>query len=240
MFKLISLFSGFLLIVGAGSLNAEPPASFSIAKKQARKIFSNNRETLYCGCKYDQYNKVNLKSCGMRSAIRNKRANRIEWEHIVPAENIGGHFKCWREKICKTRKGKRYKGRKCCERQNKNFRRAEAELYNLWPAVGLVNAARLNYRYAPLNGSEHFYGCDFKRQGRKVEPRDEAKGIVARASLFMSDRYNIRLSKSQRQLFRAWNKQFKPSKREIDWAKSVQKIEGYSNPYILSYEKRVG
>ena len=211
---------------------AETPKNFSSAKRMAREIFSDDRVTLYCGCKYDKYNKVDLKSCGMQSANNKKRAHRIEWEHIMPAENFGRHFKCWREKVCQKHNGKPYKGRSCCEKIDPKFKRAESELYNLWPAVGLVNGARSNYQYAAIPTHNKHYGCNFQIENRKVQPDGWVKGLVARASLFMSDKYHVKLSKSQRKLFLAWDKQYPPTQREINWSKKVQAIEGYGNSYI--------
>lgn len=52
----------------------------------------------------------------------------------------------------KTRQA--YKGRKCCEKIDATFQRAEAELYNLWPAEGLVNQARANLFMADTYGIE--------------------------------------------------------------------------------------
>lgn len=170
----------------------------------------------------------------MEGAVKYKRAKRLEWEHIMPAENFGRHFTCWREPLCFSKKGKPFKGRKCCQRIDKNYQHAEAELYNLWPAVGLVNQARSNFRFSPLPKKNGFYGCDIEidKQLRKVDPPNQAKGIVARANLFMAKQYNIRLSPSQEKLFEAWNRQFPPSVWEKSWARQVADIEGYPNPYI--------
>ena len=175
----------------------------------------------------------------MSSAKKIKRARRLEWEHMMPVSNYIKHFKCGREKICVKKNGKRYGGRKCCEKIDKSFRRAEAELYNLWPAVGLVNGKRSNFQYAMLNNNQSFYGCSFKvdKKSRTVEPDSQAKGIVARASLFMSDKYHVKLSKRQRKMFEIWSKLNPPSKREISWAKKVYSIQGYNNPYITNYHK---
>ena len=218
--------------ISIGETSAKTIDNFSQAKREARKIFSDNKETLYCHCKYDKYGKVDLKSCGMSSAKGKKRARRIEWEHIVPASNFGQHFKCWRQKLCSKRNGKRYKGRKCCEKIDKNFRKAEADLYNLWPSVGLVNGARSNYRYSEIQGEKRFYGCNFKISHRKVEPEGWVKGLVARASMYMSQKYDIRMSKSQKRLFDAWSKQYPETLREIEWAKKVERVQGNSNPFI--------
>jgi len=67
---------------------------------------------------------------------------------------------------------------------------------------------------------------------RKVEPPNRAKGVVARANFFMAERYHIHLSKSQRKLFEAWNKEFPPTAWEKTQANQVAKFEGYHNAYI--------
>ena len=220
-----------LLSFNAGSA---PPPNFSVAKKLAASIFNEHPKTLYCNCSYDRFKKIDLKSCGMQEARRFKRAHRVEWEHMMPAENFGRQFRCWREKICRKKSGKTYRGRKCCQRINPQFRRAEGELYNLWPSVGLVNQARSNYRFSPLPAKNGFFGCNMEidKNNRKVDPNTIARGIVARANLFMADKYKVRLSDSQRKLFNAWNKQYPPTTWEKKWAASVAKIEGYKNIYI--------
>lgn len=229
----LSLFLGCLL---SFVIHAEPLKNFGQAKKMARLLFQSHRQTLYCHCSFNARLEVDLGSCNMQSALRFPRARRIEFEHMMPAENFGQHFSCWREKVCLKKNGKRYKGRACCERNNKQFRQAEAELYNLWPAVGLVNQARSNYRYNQLEPHSLFYGCPITIDpvNRQVEPADFAKGTVARANLFMADKYQITLSDAQRKLFTAWNQQFPPDSWEMTWAEKVRLIEGYANPYIVN------
>lgn len=224
---------GIILFSLPSSAYAEPPATFQKAKKIARIIFSAHPKTLYCGCHFDALMRVNLASCHMQSAASLARAHLVEWEHMMPAENFGRHFLCWREAVCHSHK-KSYKGRKCCKKIDPLYRRAEAELYNLWPAVGLVNQARSNYRFAELQTDQTYYGCQFKvdNQVRKVEPSNHAKGIVARANLFMADKYHIRLSKAQRALFLKWSICYPPDSWEKKWAATVAKLEGYNNPYI--------
>ena len=228
------LVSAMMLMAGASF--AAAPETFARAKLVAGQIFSDNRQTLYCGCTFNRKNQINLNSCSMQSARNKPRALRVEWEHMMPAENFGRHFACWREPLC-VQRGKRYKGRRCCQKIDADYRRIEAELYNLWPAVGLVNQARSNYRFSALGSRAPFHGCDFSydRTARRVEPADSAKGIVARANLFVAEHYGIRLSKAQRQLFLLWDKQFPPEPRELLWASRVAAIEGYGNSYITSH-----
>lgn len=75
-----------------------------------------------------------------RNAFTNKgkenlRAKRIEWEHVMPAHNFAHHLPCWKEG-----------GRKACKK-DKTFKTMEADMHNLVPEIGEVNADRSNFRY---------------------------------------------------------------------------------------------
>lgn len=216
-------------------LNASAPRSFAQAKQIVYQIFSSHPKTLYCGCRFDSKHQIDLESCHMNSAVDKKRAHKVEIEHILATDMLGHNLSCWQNNICEHH-GKPYKGRKCCEKMDGRFRQMESELYNLWPAVGLVNIARSNYSYGVVNTNGKFYGCDFKinRMTHEVEPSDNAKGIVARATLFMSDKYGVTLNDAKRALYTQWHKQYPPSKWEKDWASQIALIEGYNNPYILN------
>ena len=175
----------------------------------------------------------------MRSASRIKRAHKLEWEHTMPAEQFGADLTCWHSKLCTSANGKKYSGRKCCEKTSEEFNKREAELYNLWPSVGLVNQYRSNYHYTQFsnkNQSNSFFGCPFSINSslRQVEPRNEVKGIVARANLFMSEHYSIKLSDAQRRLFKEWSNKYPPSDYEISWSNQVKTIETYNNPFIFA------
>lgn len=227
----LGLLTGLLLLSWA--LFAEPPHSFQQAKRLATTLFAEHRLTLYCHCSFDANKHIDLASCQMQEAADKQRASRVEFEHMLPAEHFGQQFPCWREALCEN-KGKLYKGRRCCAKIDARFKQAEAELYNLWPAEGLVNQARSNYRYGEVSDKTLFYGCSIAidKKARKAEPDDAIKGLVARANLFMADRYSIKLSRSQRQLLDAWDRLYPPDDWEMAWAMKVAAIEGYENPYI--------
>lgn len=233
MRKLVFLCTFLCTFVASAS-----PTSFAQAKKIAGEVFASHPQTIYCQCSF-QGKVIDLTSCGMEDADLQKRAHRVEWEHIMAAEHFGQQFECWRKPLC-TRNGKAYKGRACCEKIDPTFREMESELYNIWPEVGLVNQARSNYRFGILQESKTYYGCKLviDKTRRRVEPPDNAKGIVARAYLFMSLHYQLPLSKGQQQLFWAWHKGFPPTQKEIEWAGQIAKIEGYENPYILSSQNK--
>lgn len=214
---------------------AAPPENFSTAKRIAHTLFSAHRDTLYCHCYYDSDNRTDLTSCGLEAYAELKRVHRMEWEHMMPAYQFGHTLLCWQEKLCVKKDGVPYRGRACCQKLNPQFRRMEAELYNLWPAVGEINRARYNFSFAYVPNHEPTYPrCTIRidRHTKTIEPDNQSKGIVARATLFMAMRYSIPLPSSQRRLLESWNEQFPPNAWEKTWAKHVAQQEGYANPFI--------
>ena len=84
--------------------------SFSKSKKQLAKVYQDNPITLYCGCSF-KGKTPDFSSCGYIPKKNNKRANRIEWEHIVPTSRFGKKFESWKYGNLKcVKNGKKYKG----------------------------------------------------------------------------------------------------------------------------------
>ena len=90
------------------------------------------------------------------------------------------------------RKGKAFKGRACAEKVNADYRRMQADMYNLYPAIGSVNAVRSNKNFQMLGPDvpSAFGSCPMKISGNKVEPPERARGQIARSSLYMADSYS--------------------------------------------------
>jgi deoxyribonuclease I len=202
---------GLLLFFAALQVFAAPQ-TFEQAKIEARQFVYYDQTqagTFYCGCNWQwagqSGGRVDLKSCGYKTRSQVSRATRTEWEHVVPASNIGRARQCWQ-------KG----GRPNCNKTDLVFNAMEADLHNLTPSVGEVNADRANFRFGVLPATPKRHGaCDFKVdfKGRVAEPRDEVKGQIARIYFYMHDRYDMRLSRQQQQLLMAWDKRFPIS----DW-----------------------
>jgi deoxyribonuclease-1 len=75
----------------------------------------------------------------------------------------------------------------------------EAELHNLVPSVGELNAARSNLPYGEVPGEPRGYGaCDFEVAGGVVEPAIEVRGDLARVYLAMDLWYDIGLTPQKR------------------------------------------
>lgn len=211
-------------------------SSFSKAKKTLeRSVYFDHRTTLYCGAKFDAKKNIILPS-GFESEKHVKRSKRVEWEHAVPAENFGRTFSEWREgnKACVTSKGKKFKGRRCAEKTNDEYRLMQSDMYNLYPAIGSVNAMRSNYNFTMLPGEKSDFGsCDMKIDNKKAEPPENARGRIARSYMYMESAYpRYKMSKSQRQLMSAWDKQYPVSSWECKRAERIEKLQGNVNTII--------
>lgn len=200
--------------------------SFSESKKLLKEIYKDHQTTFYCGCKYnplDKDNMIDRNSCGYiprneltKKGKENERANRIEWEHIMPAENFGRHLACWKDS-----------GRKACSK-DPIFNKMEADMHNLVPAIGELNADRSNFRYGADKPKVGMYGeCKFEVDfdANRTYVRDEIKGDIARAYLYMSKTYNINLSDQERKLMEAWDKQDPIDEWEIEKNKRIENIK---------------
>lgn len=227
-FVLRSLAALGLFTLAAGA-SASAPTSFYQAKKAALTIYQDHPVSFYCGCNITWHGKKgtpDLQGCGYQVRKQQKRASRIEWEHVVPAWQFGHQLQCWQ-------KG----GRRECTRHDQNFKRMESDLHNLTPAVGEVNGDRSNLNFSQWNGIDGAtYGrCEvqvnFKQ--RRVMPPARARGAIARTYLYMSDRYGFRLSKAQTQLMQAWNRQYPVNQWECIRDQRIERIQGNHNPYVV-------
>ena len=208
--------------------NKESFMNFNEAKKLLlKRVYFDHQVTFYCDLPYEvkEINgkeRIILKKDSAKYTPRkvltskgklNDRIERLEWEHIMPAENFGRQLSCWRDGSpdCVSADGKIFKGRKCCRKVSPLFNRMEADMNNLVPEIGEVNGDRSNYRYAELPKGESLIGqygkCQVKIdfENKRIYPRDEIKGEIARAYLYMSKTYDIRLSKQVLNLMNAWN-----------------------------------
>jgi len=213
--------------------------NFREARKIAAKIHTEHPFTIYCGCRFEG-KEVNLESCGYKARGRKNTVSRLNWEHVVPAENFGRSFVEWREGSPECRrKGRKYKGRRCAEK-NPEFNRMEADLFNLWPEISELNRLRSNFNMADLGGagahpaSKSFGGCQAVLSERKFEPMDRAKGIVARTYMYMNQAYPGHgiISDKNEKLFEAWDKKFPVTEWECRRAKKIRAVQGNENTIL--------
>ena len=217
--------SSLLLLLSSASLAA--PTNFDQAKKLAQRIHAPEANSFYCDCDIRWQGKKgipDLSGCGYQVRKNGPRANRIEWEHVMPAHHFGHQRQCWQNG-----------GRKNCVKTDEVFRLMEADLYNLVPAIGEVNGDRSNFRFGVLPSTPAKHGAcpvkvDFKQQ--VFEPAPNVRGDIARIYFYMADKYNLNLSRAQQQLFIAWHKQDPATAQERELNQRIQQHMGHDNPFV--------
>ncbi|MCK4441572.1 MAG: endonuclease [Sulfurovaceae bacterium] len=207
--------------------------SFSRSKRiLATKIYRLHKKTFYAGCDYEIQGKKLVPiadTCGFHYRKNPKRANRIEWEHIVPAWHFGHVFKCWKQG-----------GRKECRDTNAKFRQMEADMHNLVPSIGEINGDRSNYPYGNIPGEKRVYGkvdMEIESSKRVAEPKKSILGDIARTYFYMHDKYNMYISPEQEKMLIKWNNQDPVSRWEKKKNLLVKDIQGDDNEYISHYRK---
>ena len=237
LLKILSTIVAILILSSHASSQNTQISSFSKSKKLLLKVYKDNPVTLYCGCSF-KGKKPNLSSCGYIPKKDRKRANRIEWEHVVPAHAFGKSFSEWRNghPKCVSKNGKKFKGRKCAQKVNEEYRMMQADMFNLFPAIGEVNGRRSNYSMGIIEGEKREFGkCDVEIKSRKVEPREEIRGEIARTYMYMDSVYPGRgiISKKNWKLFEAWHKSDPVDEWECERARRIEKIQGNRNEIVL-------
>jgi len=207
--------------------------SFSKAKKLLEtQIYFDRRETLYCAATFDAKKAVSPPDGFVSKSYKN-RAKRVEWEHVVPAENFGRNFSEWRDGSdqCINSKGRQFKGRACASKVSIEYRYMQSDLYNLFPTIGSVNAKRSNYNFvARVDVDSSFGSCKMKIANSKAEPPEGARGRIARTYLYMDASYSrYKMSKAQLNLMQAWDKLYPVSPWECKRAKRIEKLQGNVN-----------
>lgn len=226
LFRLFSL-PLWLMCVFISWTSQSAPDDFSEAKRLAQRIYSDESQTFYCACPLRwQGGKgiPDLKACGYEVRKNGPRAQRIEWEHVVPAHHFGKNLQCWQQG-----------GRDNCQQKDNLFGRMEADLFNLKPAIGEVNGDRANFAFAELPAQQPQYGaCPFKVDfTRKLaEPRLEVRGDIARIYFYMADKYALELTKSQQRLLLKWHQDDPVDAREQMLGQRIAQQMGHPNYFV--------
>lgn len=219
--------------------------NFSKSKKLLlKKVYFDNKLTFYCDNPYkikqikgrektviipNKFKYAPRNRITKRGKI-NPRAKRVEWEHIVPAHHFGKELPCWYkgDKRCVNKRGKLYKGRRCCRKVSQKFRDMEGDMMNLVPAIGEINGDRSNFKFEETDNSlQGQYGAcnfrvDFKK--RKVYPANYTKGFIGRTYLYFLDKYNLKETHHHKKLFYKWNKIYPKTEWEKIRERRIQEI----------------
>lgn len=226
---------------GGDSGNQRFDSFYQVKDILLHQIYYDHHQSFYCGCSFNKHKKVGCKTGS------GKRAERIEWEHVVPASVFGRTFDEWeRQKSwgCLVPKWlrwlpfircKRTSARAHARQHSEAFRRMEADMYNLVPAIGLINGRRANYPFRMIPGERRaFGGCDFEVADQCAEPAPHIRGDIARIYFYMEAAYPGRdiLEGQDRRLLSQWDKADPVDAWECERCKRIENIQGNPNPIL--------
>lgn len=156
--------------------------------------------------------------CGQRFAAYDRDYN---IEHLYPMSWVTKALRCG--------------DRQACRRNSALFNRIESDMHNMYPARRDLNRARAAYPFREIRGEQHVErGCDFEidHRARVVEPRPAVRGEIARAMLYLAERYDLTLYERQRRMLLAWHEADPPDAAERRRNRAIAALQGEANPWI--------
>ncbi|WP_044871318.1 endonuclease [Pseudomonas sp. LFM046] len=120
-----------------------------------------------------------------------------------------------------------------CQQANPQYPYMLADLHNLYPEQSRVELARRNALFGTAGdgGKSTLADCELRSAYQLVEPRDAAKGNVARAILYMHAEYGLPIV-GQLQMFQQWNRLDPVDDEERARNDRIQSIQGNRNRFI--------
>lgn len=231
--------------------NRHSQSFYAVKKEMLDKIYYDHRQTLYCNAEFTKHKHIitprGFKLPDVRHADfqvyditaeeLGRKAERMEWEHIVPAQNFGKTFKEWSigHKNCVSHKGKKFKGRSCAEQESEEFRYMYTDMYNLYPSIGAVNYLRANFNFTQFDSRmpNTFGTCRLKISKNKAEPDDDIKGLIARTYLYMQQTYpRYSIGEPMYGILKAWAKKYPVTQWECRRAYRIEKVQGNANNIV--------
>lgn len=254
--KVTRLILALILSINCWAKGNTHTRSFNKAVKDLEHRVYNKqpKTTIYCKATFNGKQITNPN--GFVVTKYKNRANKLEWEHVVAAEHFGQFFDEWHNnqkyKECTKSNGEKMTGRECASKLNQQFQYMQADMYNLYPAIGAVNALRSNMKFAQLKNSSQSdtiiskatnyinkwtksnpNTCSFTIEDNKIEPSNHAKGKIARCYLYMSKNYSIyRLSSKDKHLFKAWNNKYPITANECRRTKLIEQVQRNVNHIV--------
>ena len=159
--------------------------------------------------------------CNLRFTV----GQRLTVEHVYAADWIATHHGCANRNSCSV----------------PAYGFAEADLHNLWPAIGALNSSRGDKLFGEIPGNKRALpwgvsdlNCDYERStGPKavVEPRDSVKGDIARSLFYMRVEYGLPLN-GMTPMLKRWHIADPPNAHERWRNRLIEGLQGVRNRFI--------
>ncbi len=241
--KKLCVIAALLMLCGCGEKKSNTRyESFNEVKEiLLNEIYRDNRVTFYCGCTFGKNKKVRC------NVGKGPRAYVVEWEHVVPASRFGKTFEDWKKQEsfgcrlppilrtilfidCRTRSA-----RENARSLSKEYRLMESDMYNLVPAIGLINQKRSDLAYGEIPGEKRDFGnCDFEVSNGIAEPAEYIRGDIARTYFYMDAAYPGRnvLPETEKKMFQQWDRSDPVDQWECERAGRIEEFQGNPNVFV--------
>lgn len=174
-------------------------------------------------------------------------AGELFWGELYPAG--GASLYCGKEftgnhrsfmaspvySIKQIKRALRCKADQQCIDNNPQYLYMQSDLHNLYPELTRVELSRRSAQFGKLDASikseYEDIDCNLKASYQIVEPRDEAKGNVARAIFYMHIEYGLPIV-GPVQLFKQWHQMDPPDAEEQARNEKIFNIQGTRNRFI--------
>jgi deoxyribonuclease-1 len=110
-----------------------------------------------------------------------------------------------------------------------------ADLHNFFPGSADIEAKRRNAGFGDLESTSRQpvdLGCSTKATYQIIETRDEVKGEIARAMLYMHVEYMLALKPDELAVLKKWNSMDPPDAEERQRNERIAQLQGNRNRFI--------
>ena len=193
----------FILLLCPTLVWAESPKYLDVIPTFWRTLYPDGGQSLYCGIEFGS------------------RDRRFNIEHVYPMSWVTRALRCG--------------DRQRCRRESAQFNLIESDMHNMYPARKDLNKARGSYPFREIRGERRVErGCDMEidHNARAVEPRPAVRGDIARAMLYMADRYDLKIYERQRRLLHQWHRADPPDEHERERNRMIEALQGNANHWI--------
>ncbi|WP_344807447.1 endonuclease [Allohahella marinimesophila] len=118
-----------------------------------------------------------------------------------------------------------------CRTNAPDYRRMISDMHNIFPSTMSFELARGSSRFAEIGADGLAGECETRKAYGVIEPQDTAKGIIARATLYMMEAYKLPAPSSIDTLI-DWCKRFPPDDAEKARNNLIEKLQGNRNLFI--------
>ena len=218
--------------------------SVELSKKELKKIYweSGHNRTFHCGCVFDRIQQVAPQACahGVKGGDRVRDRKILGWVHAVPVAVFAKPLKCWNEALCKRGRASGDSGARCCNVLSQKFKKREADMHNLFPAIEQSATEAMGSSPA-FGGLEEYRFCSVESKPG-VNPRPGARGDIARAYFYMARQYEFAIAEDLEDRLRKWHLEDPPDQWEEERNSDIEMVQGNRNPFIDHPElvERVG